>query len=176
VEYGTGRHWWVLEDEDRKVAMRVCNAQAAFYALLTDLVLVVLLPLVLSLDDLLENIHRLVPAPHHHSTTRHLDHLWSYGYHCPHRAGVFLRHTIPVQPYIVLLGQRRERIMRQHGRHHCTHVSVQCLQCHLRLYLCSSSGVPHMGTKHGQEDQSGLDPNRSHGLRVGLTTPDIEAC
>jgi hypothetical protein len=45
VEHGTGRHWWVLEEDDRNTAMRVSLAAAranidsvlCWYTLLTKL-------------------------------------------------------------------------------------------------------------------------------------------
>lgn len=68
--------------------------------------------------------------------------------------------------HIVFLEHEPRRKMRQPRRHHRPHLSIQCLQCHLRLHLRHPAHLLDIEAQHGKEDQACCDSSFRHGLRV----------
>lgn len=122
--------------------------------------------MVLPNHDYFKDIHRHHPTSNHQPKDGHLDPLRHNGHHTLHRNRLLLCHPLPMLAHIVFLEHEPRRKMRQPRRHHRPHLSIQCLQCHLRLHLRHPAHLLDIEAQHGKEDQACCDSSFRHGLRV----------
>lgn len=127
-----------------------------------------MLHLVLPYHDILQVLHRRLPAPTYCRPNPSLDHQHCDGDYGPHWHRFLLRHPTTVPSHKLLLVQGSRGNLSSFGGHCCPYILVQCFQRHLRFHLRYPSNVLNPRPPNGPEDQIRPGSYSLPGLRVSL--------